>query len=56
MGRAYESGRHPALAAVADDRGGAMAPERLQVCGTPHVAQAVALIAAARRDLAKPER
>jgi iron complex transport system substrate-binding protein len=47
-GRAYETADHPALAELARRVGGARFAERLQVCGTPFLAEAVAALVDAR--------
>jgi iron complex transport system substrate-binding protein len=45
--------RHPALAAVRSEKRSAIVPWRLWLCGTPHVAQAIEILAGYRRDLTK---
>ncbi len=47
-GRAFESARHPALAAIAETGRGARLLERWQVCGTPFLAEAIGTLVAAR--------
>lgn len=51
-GRSFETARHPALAALAQDGRGAVVEERWQVCGTPFVTRAVAELVASRLALA----
>ena len=51
-----ENLRHPALAAVLRDHASAVVPWRLWLCGTHHVAEAVELLAAARRQLRERDR
>lgn len=50
-GRAYETGRHPALARLAESGRAARIADRWQVCGTPFVTEAVRALVDARRAL-----
>lgn len=48
--------RHPALTAVRKDRSSVIVPWRFWLCGTPHVAEAVEILAAHRQSRGRGER